>query len=262
MPRNFSHPHGVPLMPLHQAHDQRALIARWRALASAARLRVRVLTEVNGEKIIYLESTRLKDSTGINYLSAGVHGDEAGAAWGLLAWAEDNIATLREQAFVIFPCMNPHGLQGNTRVDHRGFDMNRRFHLDDDPISGPWRKIIAARSWRIGLCLHEDYDAQGCYVYELSQHRDSFSSRILEECINGIALDPRRSIDGRPSRSGIIHRRTIPSDLPGMPEAIELFRLGCPITLTFETPSEFSLDDRVQAQAAFVKAALHHAMNS
>ena len=261
MPRNFSHPHGVPLMSLHQAHDQRALIARWRALASAARLRVRVLTEVKGEKIIYLESTRRKDSPDINYLSAGVHGDEAGAAWGLLAWAEDNIATLQQKAFVIFPCMNPHGLQGNTRVDHRGLDINRRFHLDDDPISGPWRKIIAARRWRIGLCLHEDYDAQGCYVYELSQHRGSLSSRILGECINGIALDPRRSIDGRPSRSGIIHRRIIPSDLPGMPEAIELFRLGCPTTLTFETPSEFSLDDRVQAQASFVKAALHHAMN-
>jgi hypothetical protein len=60
--------------------------------------------------------------------------------------------------------------------------------------------------------------------------------------------------------AGVIRRSTIPPDLPGMPEAIELWQLGCPITLTFETPSEFSFDDRVQTQAEFVSAAIRLAL--
>ncbi|MEQ1751299.1 MAG: M14 family metallocarboxypeptidase [Prosthecobacter sp.] len=249
----------MPLLPLHQAHDPRALLTRWRAVAHATGMRVRVLTEVAGEKILYLESTKRPADTLWDYLSTGVHGDEAGSAWGLLAWAEGNLVALKQGSFVIFPCLNPLGLRDNTRLDHRGLDINRRFHLDDDAISGPWRKMISSRLWSVGLCLHEDYDSQGCYVYELGKHRRTLSSQILAECTQLIALDPRRSIDDRPARAGIIRRSTIPADLPGMPEAIVLYQLGCPITLTFETPSEFDLETRVQTQAAFVKAALHHA---
>ena len=45
----------------------------------------------------------------------------------------------------------------------------------------------------------------------------------------------------------------------GMPEAIELYALGCPATLTFETPSEFSLDDRAKAHASFLNSAFNGA---
>jgi hypothetical protein len=41
-----------------------------------------------------------------------------------------------------------------------------------------------------------------------------------------------------------------------MPEAIELHQRGCPLTLTFETPSEFDLDQRVMAQVRFIEACL------
>lgn len=249
----------MPLLPLHQSHDPRALIARWRKLAPLANLRASVLTEVAGEKIVYLQS-RHKHSAPLIYLSTGVHGDEAGSAWGLLEWAEREIEQLRLGNFLIFPCLNPHGLRANTRADHRGLDINRRFHLDDDPVCGPWRQVIRQNTPAIGLCLHEDYDAQGCYVYELSQQRTPLSPALLAACTTRIAADPRRSIDGRRAQNGVIRRSTIPPDLPGMPEAIELWQLGCPITLTFETPSEFSFDDRVQTQAEFVSAAIRLAL--
>jgi hypothetical protein len=82
----------------------------------------------------------------------------------------------------------------------------------------------------------------------------------MRDCTSRIAPDPRASIDGRRALDGVIRRSTIPSGLPGLPEAIVLWQLGCPVTLTFETPSEFSLDDRVQTQADFVSAVLHHAV--
>jgi len=246
---------------IHQAHDPRVLITRWRHLARAAEMFVRILTEVAGEKIIYLQSRNSRNAP-LVYLSSGVHGDEAGSAWGLLDWAEREIEQLRLGNFLIFPCLNPHGLRANTRADHRGLDINRRFHLDDDPLCGPWRQVVRQNTPAIGLCLHEDYDAQGCYVYELSQQRTPMSPALLAACTTLIAPDPRRSIDGRRAQNGVIRRSTLPPDLPGMPEAIELWQLGCPITLTFETPSEFGFVDRVKTQSDFVSAAIRLAIKA
>lgn len=248
------HHSAVPLLPLHQAHNNRVLISRWRAVAREAGLRGETFATVLGEPLIFFQSRAAQAGSHLVYLSTGVHGDEPGAAWGLLHWAENHVETLRSHPFLIFPCLNPIGLRLNTRADHRGLDINRRFHMDDDEICGPWRKVMQGRRFKVGVCLHEDYDAQGSYVYELSREKLPLSRDLLGGCTRWIPLDLRRKIDGRASTQGIIRRRTVPPDLPGMPEAIELHRLGCAITLTFETPSEFSLDDRVRTHAAFVSA--------
>lgn len=251
----------VSFLPLHQAHDPRALMARWRLLARAAGLQVRTLVTMEGEPVLCLQSRRAEPAP-LVYLSAGVHGDEVGAAWGLLFWAEKHLEKLRAGRFLIFPCLNPHGLRANTRLDQRGLDINRRFHLPEDPLSGPWSRLIAENPPALGLCLHEDYDAQGSYVYELSREQPPVSEKILQHCTRRIPRDLRRRIDGRPAKEGIIRRSTIPPDLPGMPEAIVLWQLGCPITLTFETPSEICLQHRIHAQVSFIEAALRFALPS
>ncbi|MFM2177540.1 MAG: hypothetical protein RL015_1638 [Verrucomicrobiota bacterium] len=246
----------MPLLPLHQAHDPRALLRRWRAVAGQTGLKIRTLTEVAGEKILYLESPPWQENGGTLYLSSGVHGDEAAAAWGLLIWVERNLEVLRKGRFLIFPCLNPHGLRHNTRTDHRGHDLNRCFHLDDDPVCGPWRQLIQQQPLRLGLCLHEDYDAQGCYVYELGPKARAMSQRIMQNAKLRIPADQRTSIDGSRAQDGIIRRSTLPQHLPGMPEAIVLWQLGCAVTLTFETPSEFGFDERVESQVAFIESTL------
>lgn len=206
--------------------------------------------------LLMLETLQAARGEPLMYLSSGVHGDEAGSACGLLAWAEANISLLKERAMLIFPCLNPHGLAMNTRTDHRGLDLNRRFHLADDEVCGPWQRAIAGRKMLFGLCLHEDYDAEGAYVYELSHLREPVSRDILRTCSPILPLDCRKKIDGRAAVDGVIRRRTIPKDLPGMPEAIELHLRGCPVTLTFETPSEAALDVRVAAHQQFITAAI------
>lgn len=246
----------MSLLPLHHAHQPRTLLARWRTVARQTGMRVRTLVEVAGEKILYLESPRRPAVPDPVYLSAGVHGDEAAAAWGLLIWAEQHLTELQAGCFLIFPCLNPHGLRHNTRTDQRDQDLNRCFHLDDDPVCGPWRQVVQHRRLRLGLCLHEDYDAQGCYVYALGPAADILAMEVFEKADLCIPTDPRRSIDGSRARAGIIHRRTTPVHLPGLPEAIVLWQLGCAVTLTFETPSEFSFDERVLAQVAFIQGTL------
>lgn len=243
----------MPLLPLHQSHDYRALMARWQALAKRLKVKFHTLTEVQGVKLRWLE-TGTGDEPAV-YLSSGVHGDEVGAAWGLLLWAEENEALLSRRRFLIFPCLNPFGLMGNTRTDHRGLDINRRFHIEDDDICGPWRKVVLGRKFSLGFCLHEDYDGQGCYVYELSHQREPLSIAIMAG-MKTLPPDPRKKIDDSRALLGVIRRKKVPIHLPGLPEAIVLHQLGCHVTLTFETPSEFALDDRVRAQMEFVNAVL------
>lgn len=241
-------------LPLHLAHDYRALANRWKVLAKRLKLKLNTLTLIQDLPIFWLETGGDRKGPLI-YLSSGVHGDEAAAAWGLLAWAEANEAQLREQRFLILPCLNPCGLILNTRADHRGLDINRRFHVEDDEICGPWRKLLASRQIDLSLCLHEDYDGQGCYVYELSRMRPPWMQTVMAG-LRVILPDPRATMDGHRAQKGVIQRSRVPKNLPGMPEAIVLQQFGCPITLTFETPSEFSFDDRVRSQVEFVNAVL------
>ncbi len=250
----------LKLIPLHRCHDYLELIRQWRLVSRAAGLKMRELCRSGGLRVHWLESAAARRGEPLVYLSAGVHGDEAGATSGLLAWAQRNVRRLQQESFAIFPCLNPHGLILNTRHDQRGLDLNRRFHLDDDPVCGAWRRLIASRSLRLGICLHEDYDACGMYLYELSRQLGGWSSGLLRQCADAtMPIESRLSIDGRTARDGVIQRKKSPKGLPGLPEAVALYELGCPVSLTFETPSEFALDDRVNAQVRFLDAALSFA---
>lgn len=246
----------VKLLPNHRAHDAQHLIQRWSVLAQRTGCALETLCMADDLPVIVLESPAAHQGAEAVYLSAGVHGDEAGAAWGLLAWAEKHAAHLRDGAFLIAPCLNPVGLMLNTRADHRGIDLNRAFHNAEDLICGAWQRWITGRAMKFGLCLHEDYDGQGLYLYELNHATQTSGHDIMRQCASVIQVDPRTDIDGQPADHGVIRRRELPTHLPGMPEAVELHLRNCPLTLTFETPSEFDLDIRVQAQVRFIESAI------
>lgn len=248
----------MKLLPTHRAHDAQHLIQRWIALAERVGCHIQTLCRVGESQlpILALETPAARRGEAAIYLSSGVHGDEAGSAWGLLLWAEKHADLLAQKAFFIAPCINPVGLILNTRADGDGVDLNRRFHDAAHPLCGAWQRWITGRPMRFALCLHEDYDAQGLYLYELNNVHPMLGRRILSRCADLIEPDPRSNIDGQDADAGVILRRELPTHLPGMPEAIELQLRGCPLTLTFESPSEFGLDVRVQAQVRFIESAI------
>lgn len=240
----------------HRCHDVPHLLRRWQAVARAARLECHPVCESGGHPVLFLHRA---DAPGARlYLSAGVHGDEPGAVMGLLEWAEASTTLMRRLPVAIFPLFNPAGLALNTRTDHRHTDLNRCFHLPRHPHIRAWRSAIRGMTFTAGICLHEDYDAQGIYCYELNEDaRRPVAHTLLRHCESIIPREPRRLIDGRRATAGVIRRRRVP-DVPGLPEAIALYGTHTPLTLTFETPSEFSLHDRARAHHAFINAALHH----
>ena len=77
---------------------------------------------------------------------------------------------------------------------------------------------------------------------------------LLRGCGKHIPVDPRKSIEGMRAAGGVIRRKVVRvPDLPGLPEALVLFEEHTDHSLTFETPSEFSLYRRVLAHKAFLE---------
>jgi len=244
----------------HRSHEYRPLIQRWQALAKKAGLRMRVFGRSAGMPLYVVTSPGpKKDTREAIYISAGIHGDEPAPPWGLLAWAEAHTELLQTRRFILFPLLNPYGLMANTRVDRQGNDLNRIFDSEDHELITAWRKVVDGMRFSLGLCLHEDYDGQGCYLYELTTLKESLGAKLLQDTARVIPTDTRRSIDGRRATDGLVVRRRMPK-IAGTPESFVLHSMGAPLSFTFESPSEFSLNERVAVQAVFIQSALKHAL--
>lgn len=240
-------------------HDYRTLAKRWRAVSHASGIPLRTITKTDGYPVFSMASPRLESRDGI-YLSAGIHGDEPGATEGLITWAEARCKTLAALPVLIFPCINPWGLSNNRRSDMAGHDLNRMFHKNQHPTIAAVQKAAQPYRCSSALMLHEDYDAEGIYLYE--HHTTTPAGpHLLAAAEPEIPRDPRTRIDGRRVKNGLLSPRISPAALRklGHPEAIWLHLQKCGRSITFETPSEFALERRVAAHVIAIDAlvALH-----
>ncbi|CAN5199358.1 hypothetical protein BH20VER2_BH20VER2_02540 [soil metagenome] len=242
---------------MHRAHDPKHLLARWRSLTRAADLRLRQLAVVGKFPIHYLRSGEQGDSRTI-YISAGVHGDEPASPAALLSWAEQNAEQLRSHPFLLFPCLNPAGLLANVRNDASGCDLNRAFRLSRPPSPiRELKRLIRGEKFALALALHEDYDAEGIYIYEAIRAREPFwGEKMLAAAQPLIAAEPRQRIEGRRARGGVVRRQFRPRTFPLMPESIYLHQHHSFRTCTIETPSEFAFEQRVAALVAATEEAV------
>ncbi len=215
-------------------------------------LRLERIARVDGFPVYCVKSPGLESQPGL-YLSAGIHGDEPASTEGLFAWAQRADEQLRRLPVLIFPCLNPWGLVMNRRSDASGKDLNRLFHTDHHPTVAAVRRVSEPYSFESALLLHEDYDARGVYLYELSRH-PPLGDSILSAAGAVIPRDQRLRVEGRRARNGIVATRFSPKRFEriGHPEAVWLHLRGCSRNITFETPSEAGLESRIEAQAAAV----------
>jgi hypothetical protein len=207
-------------------------------------------------EVFFLKTPALTATGGL-YLSAGIHGDEAGATEGLVAWAEKNVRRLARLPLLICPCLNPWGLTQNLRTNEAGLDLNRTFAREDVPVTRALRALLHPHRFTLALTLHEDYDGQGIYLYEVRGPRPFWGEQVLAQAARHIPPDPRRKIDISTARGGVIRRRfdaRRAAKIGGFPEAVYLQQHHAARSITFETPSEFALERRLAAQAAAIAA--------
>ncbi|MFL2913215.1 MAG: M14 family metallocarboxypeptidase [Opitutales bacterium] len=240
-----------------RSHNYKFLLQRWRSLCRASGMRMQKVAELDGFPCYEVVSPAIFEQPTI-YLSAGIHGDEAGSTEGLLRWAESRQKQLSSLPLLIYPCLNPWGLENNSRLDAHGIDLNRIWYHAQNPLVTRIKEQIDKIRLSLVLTLHEDFDGQGVYLYEPSANGRSNgrAEGIIQSSQPWIQPDPRRMIDGRRARNGIIRPRPTNPPEDGIPEALYFYRRHkCP-TFTFETPSEFDLNLRIEAQSAMIQRAV------
>jgi len=223
-------------------------------LAKREGWKLRKFAEADGFPVFVIESPRRAGPR--LYLSAGIHGDEPASTEALIAWCAKRAGALKRCEVLIFPCLNPWGLQHNNRNDASGRDLNRGYHRNNVAVIEAQKKIVHGRFFDAAVMLHEDFDAHGVYLYEIPGARPFWGEKLLAVASKHVPREPRPSVEGRRCRRGLIRTRITPQTLPEHPEAFFL-RFGHTMrSLTFETPSEFSITARVRAHGAVLDEVL------
>jgi hypothetical protein len=191
------------------------------------------------------------------YISAGIHGDEpAGPLAIRRLLQEDNWPA--GFGLWLCPCLNPDGFIYNRRESPDGADLNRQYLNPQAPeTSAHIHWLEHQPSFDLCLCLHEDWEAHGFYIYELNpENRDSPAAEIVKRVGQVCPIDNSELIEGRSAKGGVIRPDIDPRSRPQWPESFYLLSHKTRLSYTLETPSDFPLSVRVSALVVGVNTAL------
>lgn len=191
------------------------------------------------------------------YISTGIHGDEPAGPVAVLE-------LLRERSWPadvdvwLCPCLNPTGFQLNRRENANGIDLNRDYrHLIAEEIRAHVTWLQNQPAFDLSLILHEDWEANGFYLYELNpENRPSLAEAIITHVSKVCPIEPALLVDGWSAQNGIIQTKVPPKERPQWAESIYLISQKTRQSFTLEAPSDFPLQTRVQALKTAVRVAL------
>lgn len=192
------------------------------------------------------------------YLSAGIHGDETAGRVSLLRLLR-NRDFPEDVSWCIFPLLNPEGASRDQRSNAEGRDINRDYrHLStrEARLHAGWLREHRAR-FDLAICLHEDCDTKGYYIYELNpDDRPSVAEPALASVEPIVGIDPSPIIEGYPCRNGVLYPSLVLDIRPHWPESCYLLAHHSPLVYTFEAPSIMPFESQVDSHLAAVKAAI------
>jgi hypothetical protein len=201
---------------------------------------------------------RVADSARIRvYLSAGIHGDEPAGPLAMLQLLEED-RWPEDAAIWLCPCLNPSGFLLNRRENFQGIDLNRDYrHQQSEEVRAHMDWLQQQPSFDVTLCLHEDWESQGFYVYEVNpDQRPSLAGPIIAAVARVCPIESAVLVDNWPAENGVIRPRLNPAERPLWPESLHLITHKTRRSYTLEAPSDFPLPIRVTALVTAVRAAL------
>ena len=203
---------------------------------------------VSPNQIVPAYSRRVADPRQSVYISAGIHGDEPAGPLAVLKMLQTR-AFPEDVSFCLIPCLNVRGFELNRRENEDGVDLNRDYR---EPRSG----VVAAHiRWlseqpyfNATVCLHEDWESHGFYLYELNPDlRPSLAEKIVQKVSKVCPIDLSSEIEGRKASGGIVCANPDLLKRPDWPEAFYLIHHKTRLTYTLESPSDFPMSTRVDA---------------
>jgi protein MpaA len=232
------------------------LVQRLTAAAAAQGFRVEPFGEADACPLVAF-TRRTPGARRRIYLSAGIHGDEPAGPLALLAMLETGRFSAAAD-WLICPLLNPAGFNRRQRENADGVDLNRDYRsLRSTEIAAHIRWLNRQPNFDLALCLHEDWEATGFYLYELNPGQRPGLAEPMIEAVRPICpIDPSGLIDGRPAQNGILRPSADPATRELWPESIYLQAHHTRLSYTIETPSGFPLEQRISALAAAADVAI------
>jgi protein MpaA len=191
------------------------------------------------------------------YISTGIHGDEPAGPLAVLRLLDED-RWPHGAAFWLCPCLNLTGFPLNRRENALGVDLNRDYrHLAAEETRAHTDWLARQPEFDLALCLHEDWEAAGFYVYELNPDgRPTFGEKIIDAVSAVCPIDRSPVIENWPAGGGIIRPQVQPADRPQWAEAFYLITHKTRLSYTLEAPSDFPLGLRVEALVKGVETVL------
>jgi predicted deacylase len=206
----------------------------------------------------FLAFRRPNSSARVNvYISTGMHGDEPAGPLAALQLLQEDLWP-NDAAIWLCPCLNPTGFPLNRRENAAGIDLNRDYrHLQSPEVRAHVNWLQRQPRFDLTLCLHEDWESNGFYVYELNpDNRPSFAEIILAAAAKVCPVDTSPVIENWAAHNGVIRPNINPAERPQWAEAFYLVMHKTRQSYTMEAPSDFPLPARVAALTAAVRAVL------
>ncbi|MEO7299793.1 MAG: M14 family metallocarboxypeptidase [Verrucomicrobiota bacterium] len=191
------------------------------------------------------------------YLSTGIHGDEPAGPLTVLQLLKENVWPMGVDIFLC-PCLNLTGFPLNRRENAKGIDLNRDYRdAQSDEVRAHIDWLKRKPRFDVALCLHEDWEAKGFYLYELNpDDQPSFAKKIISRVAEVCPIDRSSTIDNWPAENGVIHPNKDPFDRPQWPEALYLITAKTRLSYTLESPSNLPLQTRIAALVKGVRAVM------
>ena len=191
------------------------------------------------------------------YISTGIHGDEPAGPTAALRLLRENKWPAAAELWLL-PCLNPDGFVLNSRGNADRIDLNRDYrHMESNEVAAHVLWLERQTKFDLTLCLHEDWESHGFYVYELNPDGHApLGAKMVESVAKVCPIDLSEVIEGREATGGVIRPSLDPASRPQWPEAFWLLQNKTRRSCTLEAPSDFPLPVRVDALVAGVNSAL------
>jgi len=236
--------------------DINAILADVRQLAGTHGWEIETLRAGDSGDLIALRRGAGRGGKRI-YISTGIHGDEPAGPLAARELLRRN--SWPSSAEVWFcPCLNPTGFPLNKRECAFGMDLNRDYrHRRTAEIRAHVAWLEVQPAFDLCLCLHEDWEAHGFYIYELNPDQHPSLAEAMIAAVKPVCpVDQSALIDGRDASNGIIRPSLDPALRPDWPEAFYLITHKTRQSYTLEAPSDFPLNVRVAALVAATERAV------
>ena len=187
------------------------------------------LVEQAGTIIPYFTRTANQVGAPRIYISSGMHGDEPAGPLAVLDLLESE-QLCHDIDWTLFPILNPAGLSRNQRENHEGVDLNRDYkEPETKEVKAHVEVIEQSDPWDLALIVHEDWESEGYYLYDLpTELTQGWAPKIIEAVARVCPIDLSDTIDEMKAKNGIISPRfedidTDPKLMGHWPEAIYLY---------------------------------------